>query len=109
MRDPFFWLAAFLVLNFAVPFFNISTRGAAIFGAIALTIAYVSIVVFFTVALARRKLSIPKLLFFGVLAALLWIALDRWLGRAIISPIVASLRETQTRPDTLQTLQLLSV
>jgi hypothetical protein len=107
--SPFFWIAAFLILNFVVPFFKISTRAAAIAGALTLTFAYISIVVFLVVSLARLKLPIARLRVLGVLAARFWVFLDQWLGNAILAPIIATLKQTRARPDALQTLQFLAV
>jgi hypothetical protein len=109
LRSPLFWIAAFLVLNFVVPFLKISTQAAAIIGALTLTFAYISIVIFFAVSLARLKLSIARLLVLGVFAALLWALLDQWLGNAILAPIIATLKQTKARPDALQTLQFLAI
>src|SRR5690606_27652098 len=61
------------------------------------------------VSVARMKLPISRLLGFGLMAAIVWVVLDQWLGEAITRPIVAAVRESRTRPDTLQTLQLLLV
>jgi hypothetical protein len=108
-HSPSFWIAAFLVLNFVVPFLKISTPAAAVIGALALTFAYISIVVFFVVTLAKLKLSIPRLLILGVLAALFWALIDQWLGNAILAPILATLQQTKARPDNWQTLQFLAV
>lgn len=107
--SPALWLAAFLALNFAVPFVQISSYLSAVVANVALTVAYVIVVVFFVVGMARLKWPVARLLVVGVLAGLVWLVLDKWLGDAIIRPIVAVLRETKTRPDFQQTLQMIAV
>lgn len=108
-HSPFFWLAGFLVLNIAVPFFNIPNRATAIIGAVALTFSYVCIAVFFAVTVARKKFSIPQLLIWGVLALLVWLALDNWITPAISKPLVAAFRKTGARPEGFQLLQMIAL
>jgi hypothetical protein len=98
IRSPLAWLAAFLILNLSVPFFNITTRTVAIVGALAVTFAYVAIVVFFAVAIAHRKLAIAHLLIWGVLTLVLWLVLDNVLGPMVAKPIIAAMRESHARP-----------
>ena len=107
--SPFAWLAAFLILNLSVPFLNIATRPVAVIGALAVTFAFVSIVVLFAVSVARKKLPLPHILAWGVLALVLWLALDNWISPAIGRPIMAAAREAKTRPEGLQLLQLISL
>jgi hypothetical protein len=109
LLSPALWLVAFLALNFAVPFLPISSMGAALIGNIALTFVYVTIVVLFAVGMARLKLPLVHLIALTVLAGGMWFAIDKWLGQAISGPIIAAVRESKTRPDFVQTLQLLSV
>jgi hypothetical protein len=107
--SPFSWLAAFLILNLSVQFLNISTRVAALFGALAVTFAFVSIVVLFAVSVARKKLPLLQILAWGVLALALWLAIDYWISPAIRAPILAAAREARTRPQGWALFQLISL
>ncbi len=107
--SPFFWLTAFLILNLAAPYFSIPNRATAIGGAVALTFAYVCVVVFFAVCVARRKLPIPHLLAWGVLALLVWLALDNFVVPTLIKPIVTAIRHSKTRPEGFQLFQLIAL
>lgn len=107
--QPFLWLLAFLALNFTVPFIPISSLWSAAIGSVLLTVSYITVVVLFVVSVAQLKLPISRLLALGVLAGLFWVLLDRWLGNAVTAPIIAAVRETKTRPDFAQTLQILAV
>jgi hypothetical protein len=49
------------------------------------------------------------LLIFAVIASVVWAAIDQWLGEAITMPVIAAVRESNARPDTWQTLQILLV
>jgi hypothetical protein len=108
-RSSFVWLAAFLILNLSVPFFSISTRATAIIGALAVTFAYVAIIVFFAIALAHKKLSVPKLLLWGAFALAAWLLLDNVVGPALAEPIVAAARAAKTRPQGFALLELLAL
>jgi hypothetical protein len=108
-RSPFAWLAAFLILNLAVPFLNIPTRATAIIGALAVTFAYVAIVVFFAIAVAHQKLSIRSLLAWGVLALALWLLLDNFFAPMIAKPIIAAARESRVRPQGFPLFELLAL
>jgi hypothetical protein len=108
-NSPFFWLAAFLILNISAAFFSIPTRAIAYCGAVALTFAYVCVVVFFAVGVARKKLSIPHILAWGVVALLVWMVLDNFIVPALSKPIIAAARVTKTRPGGLQLFELIAL
>jgi hypothetical protein len=107
--SPIFWLLAFLILNLSVPFFNIPNKTTAIIGAVALTFAYVCVVVFFGVSVGLKKLPIVHLVAWGVLSLAVWFALDRWIGDVVARPIIDAARATRTRPGGAQLLQLIAV
>jgi hypothetical protein len=107
--SPIFWLLAFLILNLSVPFFNIPNKTTAIIGVVALTFAYVCVVVFFGVSVGLKKLPILHLIAWGVLSLAVWFALDRWIGDAIARPIIEVARATRTRPGGVQLLQLIAL
>ncbi len=109
LLSPALWLAAFLALNFAVPFLNISSMGTAVLANIVLTIAYVVIVVLFVVSVARLKLSMARLLILTIAAGLMWVLLDRWLGSAIRTSLSAALAATQERPNLGQKLLFFAI
>lgn len=81
----------------------------AVAGNIVLTIVYVAVAVLFAVSVARQKLPLVQLVVYALLAGGIWLLIDKWLGRAIAAPIFAAVRETQTRPDFVQTLQIIGV
>lgn len=109
LRQPFLWLLLLLALSFGVPFIPIASLWAAAAGSVLLTVVYVAVVLLFVVSVARLDLPVTHLLALGLLAGALWVLLDRWLGEAITAPIIAALRETKTRPNFVQTLQILAV
>lgn len=106
---PAAWLSAFFVLNLAAPFFNIPNRATAVIGVIAMTIAYVSVAVLFAVSVTRKKLSVPALLGWGVLALALWLLIENLLGPAVIKPIIEAARTTRTRPVGVDLLQIIAM
>lgn len=107
--SPFLWLAAFLILNLSVPFSNISTRPIAIIGALAVTFAFVSIVVLFAASVSLKKLSLPHILGWGVLALIVWLAFDSWIGPTLAKPIVDAARAAKARPEGFQLFQLIGL
>jgi len=109
LNSPIFWLAAFVLLNFAVPFFDISSQAIAILGALSLTFAYIAIVLCFAATVALRRFSIAAILAAGVLALLFWLAMDKWIAPGIMQPIIAELEITQAPPSTTQILQRLFI
>ena len=109
LNSPLFWLAAFVLLNFAVPFFDISSQAIAVLGALSLTFAYIAIVLCFAATVALRRLSIAAILAAGVLALLFWLAMDKWIAPGIMQPIIAELEITQALPSTPQILQRLFI
>lgn len=107
LNSPIFWLAAFVLLNFAVPFFDISSRAIAVVGALSLTFAYIAIVLCFAATVALRRLSLSSIIGAGVLALLFWMAMDKIIAPGIMQPLVAELRGSRAQPSTAQMLQIL--
>lgn len=106
--SPFAWLAAFLVLNLCVPFLDIPNRATALAGVVSLTFAYVCIIVFFAVCVARKKPSIRQILMWGMAALTIWYLLDKF-SPAFAAPIIAAARQTRTRPEGFALLQLIGL
>ena len=107
LNSPIFWLAAFVLLNFIVPFFDISSQAIAVLGALSLTFAYIAIVLCFAATVALRRLSLTSIIVAGVLALCFWLLMDKVIAPGIMQPLVAELRSSRAQPSTAQMLQIL--
>lgn len=109
LNSPWFWLSAFVLLNLAVPFLNISSMAIAIVGSLSLTFAYIAIVLCFAATVALRRLSLVTMIGMGVLGLLFWLAMDKWIGPGIHLSLRAELQGSHLPPNTAQLLQIFLV
>lgn len=105
---PLFWLALLLAMGLLVPFVPVPSRGAAIFGAVLLTVIYVVAVVLLAAHLTRLRLPLRDTLWWFALALAAWGALQ-FGALPIVGELFGALRAEETQPETAQLLLAVTV
>ncbi len=105
--SPLFWLVLLLAMGLLVPFVPVPNRGAAIFGAVLLTVIYVVAVVLLAAHLTRLRLPLRDTLGWLALVVTLWGVLQFWVS-PIVGELFGALAAEGARPSGAQTLLLVA-